>query len=329
MALPILILWGFAGVITAWLNNSPQQTKPQLTTEENTFLRQLALRTWRYFYQFGGESHNYLIPDNVEEEGLFEAARVSPTNFGLLLNARQAANTFGYLTIPEFITLTERSLADLRQAGEISRATSSTGTTRGRLKPIRPMTISSVDSGNLAASFYTLRTGCRSMLREPLLDPRPVRRDSRSLAIADESARRTGRPEGAGAAGGGRGCRCMDRLGAGHGRRTGICLGSIGRQQARQHGGWRKPISASVRLVTLVRDYMPWLLPHFAPLLALPQLQGLARDRHRVQTGGRQRAGGRSGCPSRQGRYQPGLRCTRGLLAEELRRAHRARRGNV
>ena len=33
------------------------------------------------------------------------------------------------------------------------------------------MTISSVDSGNLAASFYTLRTGCRSMLREPLLDP--------------------------------------------------------------------------------------------------------------------------------------------------------------
>ena len=28
VALPILILWGFAGGITAWLNNSPQQTKP-------------------------------------------------------------------------------------------------------------------------------------------------------------------------------------------------------------------------------------------------------------------------------------------------------------
>jgi cyclic beta-1,2-glucan synthetase len=70
VALPILILWGFEGVITAWLNSSPQHTKLKLTAEDDTFLRQLALRTWRYFYQFGGASHNYLIPDNVEEDGL-------------------------------------------------------------------------------------------------------------------------------------------------------------------------------------------------------------------------------------------------------------------
>ena len=47
---------------------------------------------WRYFRQFGGAEHNYLVPDNVREEhGLVEAARVSPTNLGLLLNARQVA----------------------------------------------------------------------------------------------------------------------------------------------------------------------------------------------------------------------------------------------
>ncbi len=33
VALPILVLWGFAGGITAWLNNPPQQTRPQLTSE--------------------------------------------------------------------------------------------------------------------------------------------------------------------------------------------------------------------------------------------------------------------------------------------------------
>ena len=32
--------------------------------------------------------------------------------------------------------------------------------------------VSSVDSGNLAASFYTLRSGAEAMLREPLLDAR-------------------------------------------------------------------------------------------------------------------------------------------------------------
>ncbi len=122
VALPILVLWAFAGGITAWLNAPPKQTKPKLTVEEDRFVRHLALRTWRFFYQFGGPNHNYLIPDNVEEEGLFEAARVSPTNFGLLLNARQAAVTFGYLTVPEFITLTKHSLGDLREAGEIPRS---------------------------------------------------------------------------------------------------------------------------------------------------------------------------------------------------------------
>ena len=189
----------FAGVITAWLNNPPQQTKAKLTAEEDTFLRQLALRTWRYFYQFGGESHNYLIPDNVEEEGLFEAARVSPTNFGLLLNARQAASTFGYLTIPEFITLTERSLQTYDKLEKFRGHIYNWYDTR-TLVPIRPMTISSVDSGNLAASFYTLRTGCRGLLREPLLDPGSVLRYSRSLATAHRSAGCTRRPEGAGAA---------------------------------------------------------------------------------------------------------------------------------
>ena len=38
------------------------------------------------------------------------------------------------------------------------------------LKPIAPRVVSSVDSGNLAASFYTLRSGTEAMLLEPLLD---------------------------------------------------------------------------------------------------------------------------------------------------------------
>ena len=38
------------------------------------------------------------------------AARISPTNFGLLLNARQAACEFGYLTVPELAAQTLRTL---------------------------------------------------------------------------------------------------------------------------------------------------------------------------------------------------------------------------
>ena len=38
-------------------------------TADREFLRAHALRIWRYFYEFGGERHNYLIPDNVMEDG--------------------------------------------------------------------------------------------------------------------------------------------------------------------------------------------------------------------------------------------------------------------
>jgi len=271
VALPILILWGFAGLITAWLNSSPQQTRAKLTAEEDTFLRQLALQTWRYFNQFGGESHNYLIPDNVEEEGLFEAGRVSPTNFGLLLNARQAATTFGYLTVPEFVELTESSFQTYEKLEKYRGHIYNWYDTR-TLQPIRPITISSVDSGNLAASFYTVRTGCRSLLRARLLDPALFSgmRDHWGLLTSLPDA-----PAGLKAI-------APPAVDATAAAWVTWALATVDAPEfgapATGEAAWwlaetHRRISA---MVGLIGDYIPWLLPRFAPLLALPQLQGFS-----------------------------------------------------
>jgi cyclic beta-1,2-glucan synthetase len=280
VALPILILWALAGGITAWLNNPPQQTRPQLTAEEDTFLRQLALKTWRFFGQFGVASHNYLIPDNVEEEGLFEAGRVSPTNFGLLLNARQAAHTFGYLTIPEFIELTEHSLQTYDKLEKFRGHIYNWYDTR-TLAPIRPITISSVDSGNLAASFYTLRTGCRGMLRQPLLDP------SLFSGIRDHWQLLTSLPD----APAGLKELAPPALNAGADVWIGWALATaespeLSVSATGEAAWWLAETQRRIRaMATIVRDYMPWLLPQFAPLFALPQLQGMAETAATVQTG--------------------------------------------
>jgi hypothetical protein len=68
--------------------------------------RLAALYTWRYFATYCNQEHNWLIPDNVQEEPAKIAARISPTNLGFLLNTRQVACEFGYLTIPEFAAQT-------------------------------------------------------------------------------------------------------------------------------------------------------------------------------------------------------------------------------
>jgi cyclic beta-1,2-glucan synthetase len=278
VALPILILWGFAGLITAWLNSSPQQTRPKLTGEEDTFLRQLALKTWRYFNQFGGESHNYLIPDNVEEEGLFEAGRVSPTNYGLLLNARQAATTFGYLTVPEFVELTENSFQTYEKLEKYRGHIYNWYDTR-TLQPIRPITISSVDSGNLAASFYTVRTGCRSLLREQLLDPTLFSgmRDHWDLLTSLPDA-----PAGLKAL-------SPPTVDAAADAWVSWALATVdapefGAPASGEAAWWQAETHRRISaMVSLISDYMPWLLPRFAPLLASAQLQGFSEAAAAVQ----------------------------------------------
>jgi len=314
VAAPILLLWGFAGGITAWLNSSPQQVKPKLTSEEDTFLRQLALKTWRFFNQFGGASHNYLIPDNVEEEGVFEAARVSPTNFGLLLNARQAANTFGYLTIPEFITLSEHSLQTFDKMEKYRGHIYNWYDTR-TLVPIRPMTISSVDSGNLAASFYTLRSGCRSMLREPLLNPALFAgiRDHWQLLMSLPDAPVNLKALAPPAVDVDADAWIAWALATVDAPEFAAVLPAGG-----EAAWWLAETHQRVRaLVILVRDYMPWLLPQFGPLFALPDLQGLTEVAAAVLTASA--SGFAADLEARLGRTGLGADEPQTRLAEELR----------
>jgi hypothetical protein len=167
-AAPTLLLWAVAYIVTVWLNKPPREPLQYLAHADKVFLLRHALHTWRYFYQFGGEHHNYLIPDNVEEEGLYEAARVSPTNLGLLLNARQAACQLGFLTAPELVALTGRTLATVAKLRKHCGHLYNWYDTQS-LEPLSPRTVSSVDSGNFIASLYTVRAGVLALCRQPLL----------------------------------------------------------------------------------------------------------------------------------------------------------------
>lgn len=269
VAAPILVLWGFASGITLWLNKSPREQKQRLSREEDAFLRQHALRIWRYFYQFGGVQHNYLIPDNVEEEGLFEAARVSPTNVGLLFNARQAACEFGFLTVPEFAQLSLGSIATYARL-EKTRGHLFNWYNTQTLEPLLPITVSSVDSGNLAASLYTLRTGAAALLRRPLLSLRLFEGLETHLQML--RLQKSAPAELAALAMPKQGA-TLDEwiswvLSAGHSANSATAL-----EMQDEAAWWQREINVRIgAIATLLRDYMPWLLPEFAPLRAMPQL---------------------------------------------------------
>jgi hypothetical protein len=167
-ALPILTLWALANPVTIWLNRPPGERR-ETPPGDKEFLIEHALRIWRYFHQFGTERHNFLIPDNVEEENLLEAARVSPTNIGLLLNARQAACEFGFITIPEFAEASRASLATIMRLEKFHGHLYNWYDTHTLQVLGNPPFVSSVDSGNLVASLHTLHAGTIDVARKPLL----------------------------------------------------------------------------------------------------------------------------------------------------------------
>src|SRR5579862_9429051 len=166
-AVPILALWACSKGLVLWLNASPLELAPETTREDTWLLRKSALHIWRYFSEFSTAENNWLIPDNVEDKPRKIADSVSPTNVGLLLNARQVANEFGYITVPEMLDLTQKTLSTMVRLRKYRGHLMNWYETK-TLTPKPPFFISSVDSGNLVASLWTLDQGCLDVLRRPL-----------------------------------------------------------------------------------------------------------------------------------------------------------------
>jgi hypothetical protein len=168
VAVPVLVLWACSKLVALWLNGSPLEPSREIPRQDARFLRRAALHIWRYFAEYSTEEHHWLIPDNVQEQPAMVAARVSPTNLGLLLNARQVAVEVGYLTVPELAALTQKTLATVSRLSKHGGHLLNWYDTR-TLEPLPPAFVSSVDSGNLVASLWTLQQGLLDRLRRPLM----------------------------------------------------------------------------------------------------------------------------------------------------------------
>jgi len=270
-ASPVLVLWAGSKPLSLWLNRPPRAAHKEASEADKTFLRRAALRTWRYFAEFSTKEHNWLVPDNVQDKPPAVAGRISPTNLGLLLNARQVASEFGYLTIPEFAEETLRTLATVSTLRRYRGHLLNWYDTR-TLEPLAPMFVSSVDSGNLVASLWTLQRGCLDRLHQPVLQSRLAHGLSDHLRILHQLnlyprkslslfLRQTHRSDW---------LRYIQQL-------PGTAFDEASTRRAAKHaveGQWFKE-EAHRRLENIkqtVRLYSPWLLPEFVSLRDDPAL---------------------------------------------------------
>jgi cellobiose phosphorylase len=173
LAVPILSLW-FASPWIAWRISQPIEpsSEPELKPRQLAFLRRTARKTWRFFETFVAAQEHWLPPDNFQEEPVpVVASRTSPTNMGLALLANLAACDFGYVSVGQLLRRTQDALATM-QGLERHRGHFFNWYDTRTLKPLLPLYVSSVDSGNLAGHLLTLSSGLEELPSQPIFTPR-------------------------------------------------------------------------------------------------------------------------------------------------------------
>jgi cyclic beta-1,2-glucan synthetase len=195
-ASPFLVLWFIAPVIAYRLSVPVGARIRPLSDAERRLLRTTARSTWRYFETFATEAESWLAPDNFQEDDHEPklARRTSPTNIGMGLLSTLAAHDLGYLSTDVLIDRIDKTLTTLegleRHNGHFLNWYDT-----ATLAPLHPRYVSTVDSGNLAASLIALGYGLLQVAREPQTEAQ--RRDGLAdsadlLATASSSMPDTG-----------------------------------------------------------------------------------------------------------------------------------------
>ncbi len=185
---PMLALWVASPAVVWWICRPLAPRSPRLTAEQVLFLRKLSRKTWAFFETFVGPEDHWLPPDNYQEYRVAVVAhRTSPTNMGLALLANLSAYDFGYLSAGQLI---ERTANAFRTMESLERHLGNfyNWYDTQSLRPLSPLYVSTVDSGNLAAHLLTLRRGLLALPDQKILESRWVEGLRDTLGVLMDAA---------------------------------------------------------------------------------------------------------------------------------------------
>jgi len=187
-ALVFLSLWFLSPLVAYGISRPSPARKILLSRDQILFLRNLARRTWAFFETFVTEKDHWLPPDNFQEQPVTALARrTSPTNIGLSLLANLAAYDFGYVSMGMMFNRTEKTF-DTLNLMERFRGHFYNWYDTETLKPLVPLYVSSVDSGNLAGHLLILRSGLSEMTTQKIVSPKIFDGLTDTLNILRQSA---------------------------------------------------------------------------------------------------------------------------------------------
>lgn len=129
----------------------------ELEEDEKEQLKEMAYRTWLYFDTLLTEENNYLIPDNYQiNREIKEDSKTSPTDIGMSLLSVVSAYELNFIDKSKAIRLIDNIISTIEKMEKWNGHLFNWYDVK-KMEKIRPYEVSSVDSGNLAASLIVVK----------------------------------------------------------------------------------------------------------------------------------------------------------------------------
>lgn len=158
-------IWSLAPLVVRWLDRPVRLPEHQFSGSEETELRKLAEQIWMFFEDYVTREDNWLPPDNIQiDPPTGVVHRTSPTNTGLYLASVLAARDFGFIDTPGLIERLERTISTVEQMEKWKGHLYNWYDTV-TLKPLPPLYVSTVDSGNFVGCLMTVKEGLEEWLK--------------------------------------------------------------------------------------------------------------------------------------------------------------------
>lgn len=154
-------VWILAPYIMFRISSDLEEKKKGVTAADQEILRILARKTYFYFEDFTTEKTNFLTPDNYQlepEKGT--ANRTSPTNIGLSLLAHLSARDLGFLSLECCLDRINNTLLTVEKLPKWNGHLYNWYDIK-TLDILRPIYVSTVDSGNLIGNLIALKEGIK------------------------------------------------------------------------------------------------------------------------------------------------------------------------
>jgi cyclic beta-1,2-glucan synthetase len=168
VGMPFILVWLLSPALARSISIPTRIAESQaLTTPETRALRLVARRTWRFFETFVDREDQALPLDNFQEDPEpVGAHRTSPTNLGLYLLSVTVARDFGWIGTLETVERLEATFQTMTGLHRVRGHLVNWYDTRS-LRPLEPMYVSTVDSGNLAGHLIAVAQACREIMNRP------------------------------------------------------------------------------------------------------------------------------------------------------------------